>query len=121
MVGGEREYVRTIFHVHGINDTNAVTVTSAVSSNHNVVPDVGDPFIANYGVIDVFSPDKTTFTFVVGVATEPRSSIRFLEVNGKRRPQSAEDPPDPIAEDITIEKIGDVRLVEQRKPDFQGR
>jgi hypothetical protein len=28
-VGGERKYVRTIFHVHGINDTKAVTVTSA--------------------------------------------------------------------------------------------
>jgi hypothetical protein len=106
--GGEREYVRTIFHVHGINDTNAVTVTSAMSSNHQVVPAVGDPLIANYGVIDIFPPDKTTSTFVVGVATEPRSSIRFLDVNGKRLPPSADAPPDPIAEDITIETIGDV-------------
>lgn len=111
-------YVRTVIHVHGIKDEGAVTVNSAMQSAQSNVDASGGRYVAHYGYSD--APGATR-SFEVGVATEPLSLKRWLDRNGKRQGFQGKDPLlrnevgfalvdsmnlDPIAEDITIEKVG---------------
>lgn len=103
----EDPFVRTVIHVHGISDNNAVTATAAIESADSLKDKSGGQYVAHHGYVDA---PALTRTFEVGVATDALSPSRWLDRDGKRIESKAEPGKVPakdlIAEDITIEKVG---------------
>ncbi len=106
-VESEDPHVRTVIHVHGIGDNNAVTATAAIQTAESMKDESGGQYVAHHGYTD--APARTR-TFEVGVATEVISPKRWLDRDGKRIESKLEPgnfpAKDLIAEDITIEKVG---------------
>lgn len=100
-------FVRTVMHVHGIGDNNAVTANAAIQIAESIKDKSGGQYVAHFGYAD--APGRTR-TFEVGVAIEPLSPRRWLDRDGKRIESKIEPGKVPakdlIAEDITIEKVG---------------
>ena len=82
-------YVRTVIHVHGIEDQDAVTATGAIQVADSKVDVTGGRYVAHHGYSD--APNATR-SFEVGVATEPLSLKRCLDRNGNRQGFHAENP-----------------------------
>ena len=82
-------YVRTVIHVHGIEDQDAVTATGAIQVADSKVDASGGRYVAHHGYSD--APNATR-SFEVGVATEPLSLKRCLDRNGNRQGFHAENP-----------------------------
>ncbi len=103
--GNVPPYVRSVIHVHGIRDSGGVTANVAASTVDSEKNRLGRPFVAHYGITDVLKGQKTR-SFEVGVASEALSSLRSLDIAGKRLRPPVNVRPDDIAEDISVEKVG---------------
>lgn len=99
----EDPFVRTVIHVHGIGDSNAVTATSSIQTAESLKDKSGGLYVAHHGYAD--APGRSR-TFEVGVATEAPSPKRWLDRVGKRIESKTESVKDTVVEDITIEKVG---------------
>jgi len=95
---------RALFQVHGLGD-DATAVSANMSGERRIEQLAsGEKVVVFSGGLQI-QPGKQTASLRVGVATDPLSRVRILEVNGQRRLTPENASVDPVAEDIVVKSV----------------